>query len=60
MRAIKYKLSRKTLNNIYISYIWPILEYAAVVWNGCTAYKKKTKKKTKKNKKPMGHNTPLS
>ena len=41
MRAVKYKLSRKALNNIYISYIRPILEYAAVVWDGCTAYKKK-------------------
>ena len=40
MRAVKYKLSRKALNNIYISYIRPILEYAAVVWDGCTAYEK--------------------
>ena len=40
MRAIKYKLSWKALNNIYISYIRPILEYAAVVWDGCTAYEK--------------------
>ena len=39
MRAIKYKLSWKALN-IYISYIRPILEYAAVVWDGCTAYDK--------------------
>ena len=38
MRAVEYKLSRKALNNIYISYIRPILEYAAVVWDGCTAY----------------------
>ena len=40
MRAVKYKLSRKALNNIYISYIRPILEYAAVVWDGCIAYEK--------------------
>ena len=40
MRAVKYKLSRKALNNIYIYYIRPILEYAAVVWDGCTAYEK--------------------
>ena len=40
MRAVKYKLSRKALNNDYISYIRPILEYAAVVWDGCTAYEK--------------------
>ena len=37
MRAVKYKLSRKALINIHISYIRPILEYAAVVWDGCTA-----------------------
>ena len=54
MRAIKYKLSRKTLNNIYISYIRPVLEYAAVVWNDCTAYKKKKKKKKKKKQETHG------
>ena len=48
MRTVKYKLSRKAFNNIYISYIRPILEYAAVVWDGCTAYEKKKKKKKKK------------
>ena len=38
MRAIKYKVNRKALNNIYISSFWPILENAALVWDGCTAY----------------------
>ena len=40
MRAVKYKLSRKALNNIYISYTRHILEYAAEVWDGCAAYEK--------------------
>ena len=40
IRAVKYKLSRKALNNIYISYIRPILEYATVVWDACIAYEK--------------------
>ena len=48
MRAVKYQFSRKALNNIYISDIRPILEYTAVVWDGCTAYEKKKKKKKKK------------
>ncbi len=38
MKALKFKLKRQTLNQIYISYMRPILEYAAVVWNGCTQY----------------------
>ena len=40
MRTVKNKLSRKALNKIYISYLRPILEYAAGVWDGCTAYEK--------------------
>lgn len=40
MRSIKFRLTRKALNNVYISYVRPILEYASVVWDGCTAYEK--------------------
>jgi len=32
MRLLKYKLKRSTLNQIYISYLRPILEYGSVVW----------------------------
>ena len=40
LRAVKYKMNRKALNNIIFPYIRPILEYAAVVRDGCTAYEK--------------------
>ena len=40
MRSIKFKLSRKALNNVYTSYLRPVLEYASVVWDGCTIYEK--------------------
>lgn len=42
MRAVKYKLKRNTINQIYISYMRPILEYASVVWDGCTEYEKRS------------------
>ncbi len=40
MRKLKFQLSRTSLNQIYISYLRPILEYASVVWDGCTDYEK--------------------
>ena len=36
MRKLKYSISRKSLNQIYISFLRPVLEYSAVVWDGCT------------------------
>ena len=36
MRKLKYTFSRTALNQIFISYIRPVLEYSAVVWDGCT------------------------
>ena len=30
MRMVKYKLNRKTLNQIYVSYLRPVLEYASL------------------------------
>ena len=36
MRRIKFTVSRKALNQIYISYLRPILEYASPVWDNCT------------------------
>ena len=35
MRKLKFKLSRSALNQIYISYVRPLLEYASIVWDGC-------------------------
>jgi hypothetical protein len=42
MRALKFQLKRSTLNQIYISYMRPILEYASIVWDGCAAYEKQS------------------
>ena len=36
MSHLKYKLDRVTLETIYKSYIRPVLEYGAVVWDNCT------------------------
>ena len=40
MRKLKFKVSRKTLNQIYISFLRPKIEYASVVWDGCSQYEK--------------------
>ena len=36
MRKLKFSLSRNALNQLYISYMLHILDYASVVWNGCS------------------------
>ncbi|MCG8097314.1 MAG: hypothetical protein JAZ17_27465 [Candidatus Thiodiazotropha endolucinida] len=36
MRKLKYTFSRVALNQIYLSYLLPIIEYSCVVWDGCT------------------------
>ena len=38
MTKLKYKLDRKTLENIYISYVRPKLEYASVIWDDCSEH----------------------
>ncbi len=40
MKKMKFKLRRITLNQIYTSYLRPLLEYASVVWDNCTNYEK--------------------
>ncbi len=40
MKMLKFKLNRNTLNQIYISYMRPIVEYAAIVWDSCTQYER--------------------
>ena len=35
---LKYQVSRKTLINIYFSFIRPVLEYADIVWDNCLLY----------------------
>ena len=36
MKKLKYTFSRTALNQIYISYARPILEYSSIVWDNCT------------------------
>ena len=36
LRKIKYQFSKLTLNTLYCTYIWPLLEYASEVWDGST------------------------
>ena len=35
LRKLKYKLSRKNLEKLYLVYIRPICEYACEVWGNC-------------------------
>ena len=41
MRKLKFKLDRKSLETIYLTfYIRPILEYGDVLWDNCSQYEK--------------------
>ena len=40
LRNLKFKLKRKTLNQLYISYLRPLIEYASVAWDGFTVGEK--------------------
>ena len=42
MRKIKFSVKRKTLEQMYVSFLRPIIEYSSVVWDGCTTYEKDT------------------
>lgn len=35
LRKLKFTLSKRTLSNIYITFIRPLMEYACEVWDGC-------------------------
>jgi len=37
LRSLKFMLSRSSLENMYINFIRPLLEYGDVVWDNCTA-----------------------
>ena len=45
IRKLQYSISRKSLNQIYISFLRPVLEYSAVVWDDYTLYKKESLEK---------------
>ena len=41
MRKLKFKLDRKSLEAIYLTFIRAILEYGDVLWDNCSQYEKK-------------------
>ena len=45
MRKLKYNLSRIALNQIYFSYVLPVLEYPSLVWDGCSQHDSSTLEK---------------
>ena len=45
MRKVKFQIRRDSLNQIYTSFIRPILEYASVVWDNCTCSEKENLEK---------------
>ena len=40
MRKLKFTLNRKALNQIYLSFLRPLMEYSSSVWDSCTVYEK--------------------
>jgi hypothetical protein len=38
LRSLKYRLSRKSLEKIYCSFILPVFDYADIIWDNCTLY----------------------
>ena len=47
MRKLKFKLNRKSLETIYLTFIRPNLEYGDVLWDNCSQYEKKNLKKNR-------------
>ena len=45
MRKLKNNLSKIALNQMFISYVFPILEYSSLVWDGCTQHDTNTLEK---------------
>ncbi|MCG7875096.1 MAG: reverse transcriptase family protein [Candidatus Thiodiazotropha endolucinida] len=41
LRALKFRISRKSLEKMYIAYIRPLLEYSDSVWDNCSQEAKK-------------------
>ena len=40
MRKLKFKLDRKSLETIYLTFIRPLLEYRDNIWDNCTEAEK--------------------
>ena len=40
MHKLKFRLDRKSLETIYLTFIRPLLEYGDVIWDNCNQYEK--------------------
>ena len=47
MLKLKYPISTNTLNQMYMSFLLPVVEYVSVVWGGCSEQDSQALKKTK-------------
>ena len=47
MRKLKDSISRNALNQMYMSYMLPVVKYASVVWDGCSEQDSQTLQKFK-------------
>ena len=45
MHKLKYSISRKALNQMYMSFMLPVIEYASIVWDGCSEQDSQTLQK---------------
>ena len=45
MRKLKYSISRNALNQMYMSFLLPVVECASVVWDGCSEQDSQTLQK---------------
>ena len=41
LKFLQYRLSRKSLEILYLSFIRPTLEYGSIIWDGCTSIQSK-------------------
>ena len=45
MRKLKTSISRNALNQMYMSYMLPVIEYESIVWDGCSEQDSQTLQK---------------
>ena len=57
MRKFKYSISRNVLNQMYMSFLLPVVEYASVVWDGCSEQDSQIPSKDPKRSSPPGNRT---
>ena len=42
LRGLMYKINRKSIERLYLSFIRPVLEYGSTIWDNCTDREKKS------------------